>query len=76
MNEEEIIAAALKLPKDAQLRLAAALQQNVEASEDEFKEAVYKLAMARRKAYLEGKSTMVSPEEAIQDLRESINARV
>ncbi|MDF1663020.1 MAG: hypothetical protein P1V97_14690 [Planctomycetota bacterium] len=78
MNEEEVIAAALKLPKDAQLRFSEALLEDNETStldSDEQKAALVKLIKARKKAYQEGHSGSKSPEELLNYLREKNRGR-
>lgn len=78
MDEEQILEAALKLPKDAQLRILEALLKDCETSaqdSEKQKAALVKLIKARKKAYLEGKTKTVSPEELIEKLREQSRAR-
>ena len=78
MNEEQILEAALKLPKDAQLRILEALLKDSETSaqdSEKQKVALVKLIKARKKAYQEGRSGTKSPEELLNYLREKNRGR-
>lgn len=74
MNEEQILEAALLLPRAAQLRIAEALRQDLCDEDPEFKASVLKKLNERRQAYKEGRTETMSAEESLSRVRETIDA--
>ncbi|MDF1663015.1 MAG: addiction module protein [Planctomycetota bacterium] len=73
MNEEEIIAAALKLPKDAQLRVLDALRKEPCETDPDLKAAIVKKLEERRNALREGQTKTISAEESLDRVRKTID---
>ena len=73
MNEEQILEAALHLPRSAQLRIAEALRQDLCDEDPEFKASVLKKLNERRQAYKEGRAGTMSAEESLSLVKDTID---
>lgn len=77
MNEQMILEQVLKLDREAKQRIVSALLEDDEPQLGPgVEDAITRKLQERRKAYLEGRSKTYSPKEAIDHLRETINARI